>query len=393
MSFSRRAFMKTLGVGAAGAITADMMISRRPETLMDLLSQPVHAQSGDILLHNNENPVGPGQVVLDAIRTALGPDAINAGRYPFSKYGTVIEALAEQYKADGAKTENFLLGNGSTQLLRTLTHISCTKVKALVGSEPTYEECAGYADLIGAPVYGTKLTDDLKLNLDTTLAAAKGAGMVFFCNPNNPTATAHGASDSMQFIRDLVAASPETSILVDEAYYDYATDPNYKTMVPLALEYPQVVVCRTFSKAYGMAGLRLGYAVGRAETIRRMANWDGMGYINVAAVTGGLTHLTRTDGFIEKEQARNTAARDFTRKYFHDKGYKDTESQANFLFVNLEAPNADFQRGCLRHGVRTGRPFPPLTTYSRISIGTMDEMQRATRVFETVLGEMKANAA
>jgi histidinol-phosphate aminotransferase len=393
MSFSRRAFMKTLGVGAAGVVTADMIISRRPETLIDLLSQPVHAQSSDILLHNNENPVGPGKVVLDAIRDALGADGSKAGRYPFSKYGDLIGALADTFKADGARQENFLLGNGSTQLLRTLTHISCTKTKALVGSEPTYEECAGYAELIGAPVYGTKLTDDLKLNLDTTLAAAKGAGMVFFCNPQNPTATAHGASDSIQFIRDLVAQSPETNVLVDEAYYDYATDPEYKTLIPLALELPQVVVCRTFSKAYGMAGLRLGYAVGRQETIRKMGAWDGMGYINLAAVTGGIAHLTRTDGFIAKESARNTAARDFTQKYFHDKGYSDSDSQTNFLFVNIEAPIQDFQRLCRNHGVRVGRPFPPLTTWARISIGTMDEMQRAVRIFDQVLPELKANAA
>jgi histidinol-phosphate aminotransferase len=393
MSFSRRSFMKTLGVGAAGAITSEMLISRRPETLLDLLSQPLHAQSSDILIHNNENPVGPGQLVMDAIRTSLGPTGSEGGRYPFSLYGDMIEALVSHYNAAGVKRENVLLGNGSTQLLRTLTHISCSKTNALVGSEPTYEECAGYAALIGAPVYGTKLTDDLKLNLDTTLTAAKGAGMVFFCNPNNPTATAHNGADSMQFITDLIKASPTTNILVDEAYFDYATDPNFKTMIPLALEHPQVVVCRTFSKAYGMAGLRLGYAVGHATTIKKMAQWDGMGYINMAAVVGGIAHLTRTDGFIEKEQARNTAAREYTRTYFHDKGYSDTDSQTNFLFVDVKAPIARFQAECRELGVRVGRPFPPLMTRARISIGTMDEMQRATKVFDTVLAQLNAAAA
>ncbi len=393
MSFSRRSFMKTLGVGAAGAITAEMMVSRRPETLLDLLSQPLHAQASDILCHNNENPVGPGKVVLDAIRTAMGPTGSDAGRYQFSKYGAAIEGIAQMFSADGVKAENILLGNGSSQLLRTLTHISCTKTRALVGSEPTYEECAGYADLIGAPVFGTKLTDDFNLNLDTTLAAAKGAGMVFFCNPNNPTATAHNAADSTQFINDLVKASPTTNILVDEAYFDYATDPNYETMVPLALEHPQVVVCRTFSKAYGMAGLRLGYAVGHADTIKKMAQWDGMGYLNLAAIAGGMAHLTRTDGFIAKESARNTEAREFTRKFFHDKGYSDTESQTNFIFVDVQMPISQFQRACREEGVRVGRPFPPMMTSCRISIGTMDEMQRAVKVFEKVLDEAKSAAA
>lgn len=394
MSFSRRAFVQTLGVGAAG-VTAAMVSRRSGSQLLDMLARGVDtplyaAETTDILCHNNENPVGPGEECLQAIRTAFGPGGVPIGRYPFSRNGPVTEAIAAKF---GVRPENVLLGNGSTQLLRTLTHISCSADKALVGSEPTYEECAGYAALIGAPVKSTKLTSDLKMDLDATMAAARGAGMVFFCNPSNPTATAHTHADSVDFINGTMQASPETMYLVDEAYYDYATDPNYATLIPMAVETPQVVVCRTFSKAYGMAGLRLGYAIGHADTIKRMSDWDGTGSINMAAYASGLAAIERGEGFIEAERARNTAARTFTREFFHNLGYQDSDSQTNFIFVNVNMPVERFQAACREGGVRVGRPFPPLTTYCRISISTMEDMQKATEVFGNVLSAAQTAAA
>ena len=115
---------------------------------------------------------------------------------------------------------------------------------------------------------------DFKIDLDKLADASKGAGLVFYCNPNNPAATYVGARATRDFLAKVAKDSPDTYVLVDEAYYDYVTDPDHDTHIPLAVDNPHVIVARTFSKAYGMAGLRLGYAVGHADTIKKMREWD-----------------------------------------------------------------------------------------------------------------------
>src|SRR5439155_25373261 len=123
------------------------------------------------------------------------------------------------------------------------------------------------AKLFGHPVREVKVDSNFRLDVEGMIDAAKDAGLVFFNNPNNPTATVHGARTVTDFVERVRKASPDTGILIDEAYHDYVTDPSYQTAVPLALETPNVFVARTFSKAYGMAGMRIGYGIGRAETM------------------------------------------------------------------------------------------------------------------------------
>ena len=138
--------------------------------------------------------------------------------------------------------------------------------------------------MIGNPVKGVKLNAEFKIDLDAYLAASKGAGLVFYCNPNNPTATYVGAKATRDYLTKMTSASPDTLILVDEAYFDYVSDPDHETHVPFALEHPNVIVARTFSKAYGMAGLRQGYAIGHPDTIRKIRPWTaagGTGSLNV----------------------------------------------------------------------------------------------------------------
>src|SRR5256886_15762524 len=153
------------------------------------------------------------------------------------------------------------------------------------------------------------------------LNAAKGAGLVFYCNPNNPTATYVGAKATRDFLSKLNAASPETTILVDEAYFDYVTDPDHQTHVPIAIENPRVIVARTFSKAYGMAGLRQGYAIGHPETLKKMREWEmavGTSTLNVFGMAAATLAIQQDASFTENERKRNAAVRDFSTKWFAD---------------------------------------------------------------------------
>src|SRR5262249_46453949 len=248
---------------------------------------------GVICLASNENPMGPGKTVLDAVRTAMGPEARFAGRYDFGGAPTLTELIAQKF---GVKTENIVLGCGSTQILRSATQLFPAPDKPLVGTIPTYEECAGYAEMMGCPVRGVALDPEFKIDLDKMAAAAKGAGLIFYCNPNNPTATYVGAKATRQFLAQVNRESPATTILIDEAYFDYVTDPDHDTHVPIAIENPRVIVARTFSKAYGMAGLRMGYAIGHPDTIKKMAEWDagtGMSSCNVLALHAGIAAVAQ----------------------------------------------------------------------------------------------------
>jgi histidinol-phosphate aminotransferase len=376
MSLSRRAFVQTLGAGAAGAWIG----SRGREGSIFSLGQPVSAAERMIILSSNENPLGPGQAVLNAVKGSYG----QAGRYPFATANDLAKAVAERQKV---KLENVLLGTGSTQILRTCTEVFTSKDRALATALPAYEECSQYAELIGSPVKGVSLDSNFYMDLGALHNAAKGAGLVFYCNPNNPVATAIDGKNTRDFIEKLLRDSPQTTILVDEAYFDYATMPGYESMIPLAVENPRVVVARTFSKAGGMAGLRIGYAIAHPQTIRKMAEWDGTGSINVLALAAAHASITQDPAVWSTEAKRNNEARAFTMKWFADRGFKPTDSQTNFMFVNLKRPAKEFRDACRAQGVSVARDFPPFEkTHCRISVGTMEEMQKAVEVFGKVLG-------
>jgi len=382
MSITRRSFVKAVGVGGAGLLAA------RPPAWAALLDVAEPARPArPLLLHNNENPLGPGEAVLDAVRSALaagGP----AGRYPWDDVRSLRQAIADRFSV---APENVVTGCGSTQVLRVAVQSFTSPARPLVAGQLTYEECASYADLIGTPVRTIPLDRTLQLDLDAMAAAAAGAGLVFLNNPNNPTGRVLSGDAVDAFIERVLAASREVRVLIDEAYHDYVTDPAHRTQAPRAVKDPRVIVARTFSKAHGMAGMRVGYALAHPETIKRLA-WEGPNALNVAglaAARASIADLAR----LEKEKARNTEARRFTMDWFSKAGLVPTDSQTNFVFVEIKRPVKEFREACRDQGVLVARDFPPLEkSHVRISVGTLDEMKRAVQVFGKVLA-VKGRAA
>ena len=177
--------------------------------------------------------------------------------------------------------------------------------------------------------------------------------------------------------------------MVDEAYHEYATDPAYETMIPLALENPRVVVARTFSKAYGVAGLRIGYGVSHEATVKKMSEWRGMDMFTSVPGRIGAVAAIGNERHVAQEIERNEAVRRATRKFFHDAGYEDTDSQANFVYVDIRSSNEDFKKACRECGVRIGGGSKLYPERARISLGTMAEMERAFGVFEDLLKEAR----
>src|SRR6185503_14485746 len=266
MSVSRRGFLRgTVFPFSGTVIAARGMEASQVEAAQERTGRSlVPPGITEIRISSNENPLGPGKAVLDAI---LGKFP-EAGRYPFNSTpndGALTSAIASKFKI---KRENVVLGGGSQEILKNAVRAFTTPSRGLVTGAPSFENCPGVAKKLSHPIKEIKVDSMFRLDLESMVDAAKGAGLVFLNNPNNPTATVLGAKVVADFVSRVRQSSPETVVLIDEAYHDYVTDPSYESAIPMALDTPNVFVTRTFSKAYGMAGMRVGYAIGRAETIK-----------------------------------------------------------------------------------------------------------------------------
>jgi histidinol-phosphate aminotransferase len=241
---------------------------------------------GFIRISSNENARGPGRKTMDALRNTITP---RVGRgYPADYTGDLVETIADVYKVG---RDHVIVATGSGPILEAGTRAFCSPEKPLVTVAPTYGTPDGTARRINAPIKMIPVDRSLGLDLDAIAEAAKGAGMVFFCNPNNPTGTVHNAAAVERFVRRVKQASPETRILIDEAYIDYTHDANVKTAAPLAREIPGVFITRSFSKAHGMAGLRLGYAIGQPDTVQAISRAWSLGSVNTLTAAAGIASL------------------------------------------------------------------------------------------------------
>jgi len=384
MSVSRRTFLTSLGAGGAGVIALPLISARGREALYAFQSstgrradRAASKAPGIVRIDSNENPNGPGARVFEAMKGAFG----EANRYPFQYEEDLRDAIA---KSHGIRAENVLLSAGSGELLRVTVQALTSRERAVVVASPTFETSANYAKFLGNAVRSVPVDKQLRLDLGAMADASKGAGLVYFCNPNNPTATVHGKAAVADFIAAVNKSSPATTILVDEAYHEYVDDPSYATAIPLAMQNPTVIVTRTMSKVFGMAGMRCGYAIGRPEALAKLSPWILDSGVNQLALAGAALAIT-DKAHIAEEQKKNREAKAFTSKFFEGIGYQVGASDANFLMLDIKKDVAQFKAKALARGVAVGRQFPPLNTHLRISIGTMAEMQKATEALKPLL--------
>jgi len=381
MSQSRRGFIRSIGLGTAGLIGSSFIIGRGQEAAaFEPAGSRLLLDDGILKISSNENARGPGPSVMRAIQEAVTP---RLGRGYAPDYTAELVDTVAAY--NGVAPENVVIGTGSGGLLVAATLAFCKDGRALVTAAPTYATPEGTARSMGVPVHAIPLDRSLALDLDAMASAATGAGLVFLCNPNNPTGTAHPAGAVEAFVRQVKARSPNTAILLDEAYIDYAVDPGVESGVALTQEFPGVFITRTLSKAHGMAGLRVGYGVGQPATMRALEEAWNLGSMNTLSAAAGIASLKDT-GHLAWERQENKRIQDYVMGAFRGMGYDGPDTNANCIFVELGRPAAWFRDECLKRGVAVGRDFPPLSeTHSRISLGTMAEMEYAVSVFRDVL--------
>ena len=348
---SRRAFAQIIG-GAAAASALPLRLVARP------------APSA-VRLSANENPYGPSPAALQAMRDAFP----TVNRYPDD---TVDALVADIAKLHGVTERQVLLGDGSSEILKLSAAAFLSPSRALVVADPTFEALAIAAGQIGAPVRKVPLDAAYAHDVTKMLDAARGAGLVYICNPNNPTATITPDKALRGF---LGAVPPDTTVLVDEAYHHYATSSDYASVVDLVAKQPNLVVSRTFSKIYGIAGLRCGYCVAQEQTIRKLNAQQAWDTVNVMALVAARASLGDRQHVIDGRR-RNSDTKAWLRQSVERLGYQMLPSEANFVMIDVKREVKPVIAAMRSNGVAVCRLFPAMPHHLRVTIGRPEEMQR-----------------
>ncbi len=363
-TISRRRFAQILGVGAAAAVV-------RP-TITFARSPAPAAVTGVIRLSANENPYGPSAGALQAMNEAFAL----AWRYPDEANERLIGAIA---KLNGVAPEEVLLGDGSSEILKVCAEAFTGPGRPLAAADPTFEAILNYSTARGAQVDKVPLTQTFAHDLPK-LGGAAARGLVYICNPNNPTASITPKAA----LRDFVGNAPtDTMILVDEAYFHFADSPDYESVIPLVKDHANLIVARTFSKIYGMAGLRCGYAIAQKQTIAKLREqemWDSVNCMALAAATASLDDPEQ----VPAGQHRNKETRDFTVAQLETMGFKSIPSQANFIMFDTKRPVVPLIAALKQRNVQVGRLFPALPNHMRLTIGKRSEMEAFLSAFRAV---------
>jgi histidinol-phosphate aminotransferase len=379
ISISRRRFTQLLGAGAAVAVARPALSFAGPPPD----ASPAAPSAGTVVrLSSNENPYGPSPKALKAMTDAFGL----ACRYPDDSADLLIEALA---KHNGVDREQILLGDGSGEILKvcaeTFTGPTANGRNGaggrgkLVVADPTFEAILAHAKVYGTETVKVPLTLTFSHDLPKMASAAK-EGLIYICNPNNPTASITPKAELSAFI---AKAPRQTMILVDEAYHHYADGPDYESVIPLIKDNANLIVARTFSKIYGMAGLRCGYCIAQREVIERMRphqSWDSVNVMALAAATASLNDPDQ----VANGRRLNSEARAFVIAELDKMGFEQIPSQANFIMFNVKRPVVPLIQALKQRNVNVGRLFPALPNHMRLTIGKKTEMETFLTAFRQV---------
>ena len=374
MTLSRRSFLGTVGTAAAAATVLPFPLER-----LAFAGEPLRARTagGPILLNSNENAYGPSPRVMAEAQRALGL----AMRYPDHQYEALRERIA---KLHHVKVEQVFLGNGSTEILKMAASAFVDRNHKLVMPLLTFEAISYYANhQPGAQVAYVGLTSDYRHDLQAMLGPARqGAGLVYICNPNNPTGTLTPRKEIEEFIRALPAT---TYVLMDEAYHHFAVGaPGYESFLEKPMDDARIIVARTFSKVYGMAGLRLGYGIVPPGTVRAFEYQRTQDNVNIVSALCGLVALD-DQAAVTVAVRRNAAERvEFLRQAAKRK-LTAMPSYANFFMFDAGRPIPQVIAAFKKNNILVGRDFH-YGNWLRVSLGLPHEMTLFWHAWDKISG-------
>ncbi|MBQ0734390.1 pyridoxal phosphate-dependent aminotransferase [Aquimarina celericrescens] len=352
------------GLEIANALTTEEIIKFNPRPLSKL-----------VRLSSNENPYGPSKKVQDAIKSAFD----HGCRYPYAYADELAEILA---KKEGVTRDHIIICGGSTEGLKVAGLTFAANGGEIIAAQPTFLAMMTYAKQWGATVNWVPVDENKGYNInEIEKRISSKTKLVFLCNPNNPTSTILSSKKLMDFCD---AVSNKTILFSDEAYYDYIEEPDYPSMVELVKQGKDVIVSRTFSKVYGMAGLRIGYLIAKPALTEKLRR-NMVAYSNVLAIAGAKEALNDKEFFTFSLQ-KTREAKELIYKTLDNFELPYIPSSTNFIFFKSGKDIRTLHKEMMNKGVLIGRPFPPFFDWCRISTGTIEEVISFNKALSSVYG-------
>ena len=366
MQSRRDWFKSSIGIGG-------LMLSPSILTAEEIKKYNPRSKSSIVKLSSNENPYGPSERVLNAIKNSFN----DACRYPYEFIQELQKTLAKKHDVP---VESIVITGGSNEALRITGLAISNKGGNIVAGQPTYLALMNYAEAWGAEIKWVPVDSDKGYDLKKIRESIdKETNMVFIANPNNPTGTLLNANSLADFCEDI---SKQTLVFCDEAYYDYINEKDYPSMDYLVRKGENVIISRTFSKVYGMAGLRIGYLVLKPELADGLfGKYSPYGRPNIMAQTNVLAVAAASEAlkdidFYKFSLKKANEEKDKIYKLLDYLDLKYVKSSTNFVFFESKKHIDKLSAEMLEKGVRVGRPFPPFYDWCRISTGTSEEVDR-----------------
>jgi histidinol-phosphate aminotransferase len=332
---------------------------------------------GTVWLNANENPDGPP----DEVKQALADAIAEVGRYNHRVFPGLNAALA---KSVHLEPDQIIPGAGSTEVLHCALDAFTSAKHPLITAWPTWEMSAELTEAAGRNVVRVPLMKDWSVDVERISAEASkaGGGVIHFGNPNNPTSSTTSREQTRWLARNL---TPNTVVLIDEAYVQFADPGKMESGVNLAREGSNVIATRTFSKLYGMAGVRVGFGCAPAELVRRMQPFRN-NVISILGARAALAAVQLGDSFIVERRTRRNRIRAEVCSWLNERGFRFIPPQGNFVLIEIRRDVQDILPKMLAEGVAVGRRFPAVSGWMRVTMGTPQEMEKFKVAFKKVVG-------
>jgi histidinol-phosphate aminotransferase len=363
--FSRRSFARMATLLSAGAT-----LPFYNESALAQLSNIGRIDADAVKINANENPLGPCPDAAQAIHNVVQ----KGGRYLYEETFSFAQTLAEQ---EGVKPDYVMPFAGSSDPLHRVVMAFTSPEKSFVVADPGYEAGGRAAQFVGAKVVNVPLAKDYSHDVRAMASADPKAGVIYVCNPNNPTGTLTSRTD----IEWLLANKPSGSILLlDEAYLHFSTAP---AGTDLVAKDKDVIVLRTFSKLYGMAGLRAGAAIGRPDLLAKIRNY-GAGALPVTGMVGALASL-KSKTVVPERRKILADTRSDVFSFLEKNKFGYVPGVSNCFMLDTKRPASQFLAGMAKEKVFVGRVWPSWPNHSRITVGTPEEMAKFKKAALKVL--------
>jgi histidinol-phosphate aminotransferase len=383
-SLNRRTWIKSSAIMAGGLaffsgtiskLAAMPVVKKIAPLAKRVTDQAAILNGGPVLkarLLANENPFGPSPAAKKAIQEALDLSY----QYPMFSMGTLYNKIATY---EGISENNILMESGSSPLLLAAALLYSKGGKSIITGDPSYEDLPSHAQQFDGKWVKVPLTVDYKLDLDAMEAKIDAnTGLIYICNPNNPTATILDTAKLKAFCERV---SKKVTVFIDEAYIDYLPDPQASTMINAVKAGHNVIVARTFSKLYGFAGLRCGYVIAQPETIKALSIYS-TGFSLSATTIAGAIVAYREEAFLKEALQKTLASKEYLYSVLKKEGYEYIPSSANFVMFPLKMDSKKFVSEMMKRGVGVRSWQFNNKEWCRVSIGRMDEMEAFADAFK-----------